>query len=176
MLPALLLDTVPHSFPAAALAGPWVTAYQFTHAGQVMAHADIATVTAESDRHVRVVNHPPGPRTEGRSVPFLNEIAAELAGRHLIGLWRNTSDARYFGSLHLAVLPGETVMEGIYTGLASDVTVSSGPWRWVRLDPASLPGDLSRVTLQDPAAVREAAPGHGENNGPLRLADIGEEH
>lgn len=172
---ASLLDAVPHSFPASALAGQWVTAYRFTHAGSVRAHADVATVTAISDRHVRIANYPPEPRTEGRAVPFRNEITAELASRHLVGTWKNMSDARYFGSLHLAVLPGETVMEGLYTGLASDVTVSTGLWRWVRLDPTSLPEELSRVVLREPAAVYDTVAAHSENNGPLRLADIGEE-
>jgi hypothetical protein len=55
--------------------------------------------------------------------------------------WKNSSDARYLGALHLAVLPGEAVMEGHFSGYASDVEVSIGPWKWVRLDPASLPDD-----------------------------------
>ena len=43
-----LLEAVPPGFPAAALAGPWVTCYQFIHAGKPHYHADIARVTAES--------------------------------------------------------------------------------------------------------------------------------
>ena len=70
------------------------------------------------------MNHPPEPRSEGRGTPFRNEIDAALAGRHLIGEWRNTSDTRYYGTLQLAVLPGETVMEGYYTGVGSDIEVS----------------------------------------------------
>ena len=50
-------------------------------------------------------NDSPQPRTEGRSAPFRNAIEAQLAGRHLIGTWRNGSDTRYFGTMQLAVLP-----------------------------------------------------------------------
>lgn len=171
-----LLDGVPHSFPAGALAGHWVTAYEFTHAGKPMLHVDIAVVTAESERRISAVNHPPEPRTQGRAYGFRNIIEAELAGRHLVGQWKNTSDTRYFGSVHLAVLPGEAAMEGTYSGLASDIAVSGGPWKWVRLAPESLPGeDLSRVILREPAAVYETVTAHSGDNGPLRLADIGEE-
>jgi hypothetical protein len=179
-LPAVsapLLDGVPHNFPAGALAGHWVTAYQFTHAGKPMFHVDIAVVTAESERLVRAVNHPPEPRTQGRAYGFRNVIEAELAGRHLLGQWRNVSDTRYFGGVHLAVLPGEAAMEGTYSGLASDIAVSGGPWKWVRINPESLPGeDLSRVVLREPLAVYETVTAHSGDNGPLELADIGEEH
>ena len=71
-----LLAAVPPAFPAEALAGPWVTCYQFTHAGKTHHHADIAHVTAESDSRIRAVNHPPEPRSEGRRRPFRNEIDA----------------------------------------------------------------------------------------------------
>ena len=149
-----LLAPVPPSFPADALAGPWVTCYQFSHAGKPRFHADIAHVTAGPDDHIRAVNHPPEPRSEGRARPFRNEIDAVLAGRHLIGQWMNTSDTRYYGSLQLAVLPGETVMEGFYTGVGSDMEVSAGSWKWVRLDPGSVPdAGLAGITLREPSAV-----------------------
>ncbi len=167
---------VPHSFPADALAGSWVTCYQFRHDGAQYHHADIARITAETDRHIWAANHPPAPRTEGRTAPFRNEIEAELASRHLVGHWKNTNDTRYFGAVHLAVLPGETVMDGYYTGFASDILVSAGRWRWVRLDPGSLPGaDLSGVTLRDPAALYELIMNYSLYDEPLTLADIGEE-
>ena len=154
-----LLDPVPGSFHADALAGPWVTAYQFAHAGGVRYHADVAHVIPEGEREVRAVNHPPEPRTQGRASPFRNEIEGRLFGRHLIGTWRNTSDTRYYGSLHLAVLPGETVMDGHYTGLASDISVSAEHWRWVRLDPE---GPCRR----DPAgALRRLRARHDPNAG-----------
>jgi hypothetical protein len=166
--PGTLLGLVPQSFPATALEGPWVTSYRFTHAGQLCHHADIAVVTAESDRHLRAVSLTG--RTEGRAVPFANEIEAQLASRHWTGWWKNTSDARYFGQVHLAVLPGETVMDGYYTGFASDIAVSCARWRWVRLG-ADHPED--GVTLAEPAAIHELVMNRSEYDGPLTLADIG---
>jgi transcriptional regulator with XRE-family HTH domain len=155
----------PPSLPVTAVVGAWVTAYQFPHGDGQLHHADIARITANGDRHVRAANDPA--RTEGRSVPFHNEIDAQLSGRHLIGTWRNTSDTRYLGLLHLAVLPGETVMDGYYTGLATDVSVSAGRWRWVRLDGAS-------ATLKDPAVVHKIVMGHSQYDAPLSVADIGD--
>lgn len=100
-------------------------------------------------------NYPPEPRTQDRVASFRNEIEAQLVNRHLIGHWKNISDTRYFGSIHLAVLPGETVMEGYYTGLASDIQVAALPWKWVRLDPVSLSGvELSQVALKEPDVIR----------------------
>ena len=172
LLPAgSLLEPVPQGFPADAIAGPWVTAYQFSHGGTLHYHADIAHVTAESERQVRAVNHPPEPRTQGRASPFRNEIEGRLFGRHLIGTWRNSSDTRYYGSLQLAVLPGETVMDGHYTGLASDIEVSACRWRWIRLES----GDLSGVTLREPVRVYELVMSRSQDDAPLTAADIGEE-
>jgi hypothetical protein len=172
--PATLLGQVPQSFPAEALNGPWVTSYQFLHGDTPKYHADIAHITAESDQQLWAVNHPPEPRTEGRANPFRNEIEARLFNRHLIGTWKNTSDTRYFGAVHLAVLPGETVMEGYYTGFASDIGVSTGRWRWVRLDAGS--GDaLENVVLREPSAIYDAVMRHSQYAAPLTLADIGEE-
>lgn len=170
-LSGVLLATVPHGFSAQALAGYWVTCYDFEHAGRRLYHADVARVTAESERCVRVSNHPPEPRTDGRAFAFRNEIEAWLAGRHLVGHWRNTSDTRYFGSLHLAVLPGETVMQGYYTGLASDISVSEGFWKWVRLDTAEVP----RLTLLEPSVLHGLIAERSQDDAPLALADIGEE-
>lgn len=170
---ASLLNAVPASFPASVLAGHWVTCYQFTHAGKPMTHADVATVTAEGDRLVRAVNHPPDPRTQGRAVPFRNQIEAELVSRHLIGTWRNTSDSRYFGSLHLAVLPGETVMEGHYTGFASDVEVSAGRWKWVRLDAGE--GALDGLVLRGPDRLYEAVASRSPSDVPLTADEIRED-
>lgn len=168
---APLLDSVPNSLPASALTGPWVTAYQFAHGVALRYHADIAHVAAEGERQVRAVNHPPDPRTQGRASPFRNQIEGHLFGRHLIGTWRNTSDTRYFGALHLAVLPGETVMDGHYTGLSSDISVSEGHWRWVRLEP----GDLSAVPLRKPSAIYELVMTRTQDDPPLTAADIGED-
>ena len=169
----ILLGTVPHSFPAEALAGPWVTSYQFGHGGEIHYHADIAWITAESGRHIRAANHPPEPRSEGRASPFRNEIEAQLAGRHLVGQWRNTSDTRYFGSLQLAVLPGETVMEGYYAGVGSDIQVSTGYWKWVRLEPAGT--DLAAVALREPSVLYALVMSRSQYDAPLTLSDVRED-
>ena len=165
--------SVPPSFPADELAGSWVTCYQFTHDGELRHHADIAHVITGPGGRFRAANHPPEPRSEGRARPFRNEIDAELTGRHLIGEWRNSSDTRYYGSLQLAVLPGEIVMEGIYTGIGSDIEVSTGSWRWVRLDPGP-DAEIHGVTLREPSAVYDLVMAHSQYGEPLTLADVRE--
>lgn len=169
-----LLALVPQSFTAEALAGPWVTSYQFGHGADLRCHADIAQVTADSDRHIRAANHPPEPRSEGRASPFRNVIEAELAGRHLVGQWRNTSDHRYFGSVQLAVLPGETVMEGYYAGVGSDIEVSTGYWKWVRLEPVA-DGELAGVTLREPTILYDLVMKRTQYDPLLTLADVRED-
>lgn len=166
-----LLGPVPHGFPAARLEGSWLTVYTFDHGGKPHHHADIAHVTALSGPELRARNSPPEPRTEGRTTPFSNEIEARLAGRHLIGSWRNTSDTRYFGSLHLAVLPGETVMEGYYTGVASDIAVSVSAWKWVRLESAD---GVAGIKLGEPAKLYALAMERTQDGPPLTLAEIQE--
>jgi hypothetical protein len=168
-----LLAAVPASFTAETLAGCWLTCYRFSDPPKF--HADIATVTAVSERSVRITNSPPQPRTQGHAFPFRNEISAELADRHLAGVWKNGSDARYFGTVHLAVLHGETVMEGFYTGLAADDRVATGSWKWVRLEPGSLEGaDLSAMVLRDPAELFALAEHHTQYDAPLSLTALGE--
>jgi hypothetical protein len=168
-----LLASVPHSFSADTLAGYWVTCYRFGSSQALECHADIAELVVESDRRVRARNYPPEPRTEGHPLPFRNEIEAELANRHLIGHWKNLNDRRYFGSVHLAVLPGETVMEGYYTSFASDVQVGTGSWRWVRLDRESFSGvDLSNLVLREPGILNELVGKHSKFAGPLTLAEV----
>ena len=170
-----LLTAVPPGFPAEALAGPWVTCYQFTHAGRLHCHADVAHVTAESGSRIRAVNNPPEPRSEGRARAFRNEIEGALAGRHVVGEWQNTSDTRYCGSLQLAVLPGEIVMQGYYTGVGSDIEVSTGLWKWVRLDADSIPDTgLAGVTLREPSGLYDLVMNHSQIDVPLTLADITE--
>ena len=165
-----LLADVPPAFPAETMAGPWVTCYQFSHDGQARFHADIAHVTIGPDGHIRAVNHPPEPRSEGRERPFRNEIDAALAGRHLIGEWQNVSDTRYFGTLQLAVLPGEIVMEGWYAGVGSDIEVSTGFWKWVRLDVGLVPAP--GITLRDPHDLYDLVMSHSQYGAPLMLADV----
>lgn len=166
-----ILGAVPGGFPAQALSGFWLTCYGFTHAGDIQYHADVARVAAESDRRVKVTNCPPEPRTEGRASGFRNEIEAELVSRHLIGRWKNTSDTRYFGTLQLAVLPGETLMEGYYTGFGSDISVSCGRWKWVRLEAGITPD----VVLREPAELHALAAGRSPYDAPLTLADVRED-
>jgi hypothetical protein len=174
-----VLGAIPHSFSADALAGFWVTSFQFTSGlnPNWKRHVDIAQISPESDRFVMISNHPPMPRSEGRASPFYNTIEAQLANRHLVGHWKNSSDTRYFGTFHLAVLPGETVMAGYYTGFASDVEVSTGPWKWVRIDEDSIAGmDVSKVKLRDPAELGARIENHSQYEPALTLADIEQEH
>src|SRR5947199_214928 len=115
--------------------------------GVAQYHAGIACIIG-SGRWVAATNHPPAPRSGDRAAPFCNQMEAQIVNRHLLGHWKNTSDTRYFGAVHLAVLPGESVMEGHYTGFASDIAVSTGFWRWVRLAPESVAAaDLAAVIL-----------------------------
>jgi transcriptional regulator with XRE-family HTH domain len=167
----VLLAEVPQGFPAQALAGWWLTCYDFSHAGERRYHADVACVSAVTGRSVRVTNYPPQPRTEGRASGFRNEIEAQLASRHLMGHWRNVSDTRYFGTLHLAVLPGETIMDGYYTGFASDIQVSEGHWKWARLDTETAP----QMALREPAALHGLIMERSQDDPPLELAEIGED-
>jgi hypothetical protein len=134
----------------------------------------VAHLSADGDRTLRATNYPPEPRTEGHPVPFRNVIEARLVGRHLVGHWRNDSDARYFGAVQLAALPGENVLVGHYTGYASDIEVSRGRWTWVRLEPASLTGvDLGQARLRDPQDLAELLDAHSQPySPPLPLAAI----
>jgi hypothetical protein len=166
-----LIAAVPAAFDAAGLAGPWVTAYEFAHGGKPHFHADVARVTVERGQ-VRALNHPPEPRSQGRRRAFRNEIEGRLAGRHLVGEWRNTSDTRYCGALQLAVLPGEAVMQGHYTGVGSDIEVSRGFWKWVRLEPDD---GLAGITLRDPAELHDLVMSHSQPDVPLTAADIRED-
>lgn len=172
-IPALILP----SFSVEALAGWWVTSFQFHPGPARKRHVDLARISAETDRFVTITNHPPTPRSEGRASPFYNDLEAQLANRHLLGHWKNSNDTRYFGTFHLAVLPGETVMAGYYTGFASDVEVSTGPWKWVRLDEDSIADvDVSGVKLRDPVELGALIEDHTQYEPALTLADIEQEH
>jgi len=174
--PDSLLGRVPPAFAAADLAGYWVSTYKFSHAGRVHYHADVSRLAAESDRHVRAVNHPPEPRTQGRAQGFRNELEGQLFLRHLIGEWRNDSDTRYFGAFQLAVLPGETVMAGYYTGLATDIKVSNSVWKWARVAGVAPPDDdLPAVILREPRDLYEMVKKKNANDSPLTWGDIRED-
>jgi hypothetical protein len=172
-----ILGLVPPSFSAEALIGYWVTSFQFGPGPTRKHHVDIAQISAESDRFMVISNHPPAPRSEGRASPFRNDLEAQLTNRHVVGHWKNSSDARYFGTFHLAVLSGETVMAGYYTGFGSDIEVSTGPWKWVRLDESSTAGaDVSAVNLRDPAELGALVEDHSPYDPALALADIEQEN
>ncbi len=170
-----LIESIPSSFSAGVLDGLWVTSYKFNTERGPGIHADITQVTSQSRRRVTAINYPPEPRTENYVPAFRNEIEARLANRHLIGNWKNVSDTRYFGSIHLAVLPGENVMEGYYTALLSDIKVDTMAWRWVRLDPTS-PSEvkLPQLRLKEPDVIY-ALLAQSTDNSPLRLSAIIEE-
>jgi hypothetical protein len=164
-----VLASIPHLFSASALAGLWATAYTFSSGGAVRHHADISQLTAESERRVRATNH--APLTENHRRAFFNEIEAEVANRHLIGHWRNLSDTRYFGAIHLAVLPGECMMRGFYTTFANDVVTKVGDWIWVKLE--NMPEiDLKATTLRSPGSVYEVLTTHPESDGAIALEAI----
>jgi DNA-binding transcriptional regulator YhcF (GntR family) len=151
-----ILESVPSTFSADLLGGLWVTSYTFHSDQGPKPHAEIARVTPQSSRRLTSTNFPPEPRTQDHVPPFRTEVDAQLANRHLIGFWKNVSDTRYFGSIHLAVLPGENVMAGYYTSLTSDVRVDAMAWKWVRLDPASLSTvGYPKVRLKDPGVVHD---------------------
>lgn len=157
------------------LQGPWLTSYRFSR-DQSKRHVDIAHVTAVSDTHLTARNGPPEPRTEGHVLPFRNMIEARLTSRLLLGQWRNTSDTRYFGTLYLAVLPGEVMMEGYYTGLTSDVEVSMGQWKWIRIDPLSLAEvDLAAVRLPKPGVLDDLISEFSQYDAPLPLTAVVED-
>jgi hypothetical protein len=172
-----VLSPIAPSFAVEELGGVWATSFRFGPGPDRKSHVDIAQVAAESDRLVKISNHPPTPRSEGRASPFRNDLEAQLANRHLVGHWRNSNDTRYFGLFQLAVLPGETVMAGYYTSFGSDVEVHTGPWKWVRIDDESVAGaDLSQVKLRDPAHLGAIIEDHTQYDAPLRLADLEEEN
>ena len=167
-----LLASVPQSFSVEILGGFWVTCYQFDSGRGIRCHADITQLAPQSDRWVTGKNYPSDPRTQGQASPFRNDIEAQLVNRHLVGHWKNISDTRYFGSFHLAVLPGEAVMDGYYTGFSSDIQVDTMRWKWMRIDPASLSGvDLQKVTINDPEMIH-ALLENSTNDVPVDLAAL----
>lgn len=172
--PALgVLSAVPPSFSAETLCGAWVTCFRFGPGPARKSHVDIAQI-GEAGGLLAITNSPPEPRSEGRASPFRNDLDAQLANRHLVGHWKNANDTRYFGTFQLAVLPGETVMQGFYTGFGSDIEVSTGPWKWVRLADSS-DADLSSVRLRDPAELGAVIEDHTPYDPALTLADIEQE-
>lgn len=163
-----LLSSIPSSLNLDHLAGLWATAFVF----EEMRHVDLTTVTVAKNS-VTAMNSPPPPRTEGNAVGFHNDLSLSLAGRHLIGTWRNSSDSYYYGGIHLAVQPSETVMDGYYTSVLTDTQVVANRWRWVRVDPASTVGvDLATVTLAAPEDLYEVLVAYKPAAPPIPLASL----
>jgi hypothetical protein len=153
------------------LAGLWVTCYVFDGTKH---HVDLSTITVTNNA-VTARNYPPEPRAEAHASGFRNEIEAGLFGRHLIGRWRNISDTYFYGSLHFAVLPGETMLDGCYTGFLSDSQVVAERWRWVRVQPQSAEGvDVNTVVLGEPRRIYDAIVGRSPFDAPIPLEQLTE--
>lgn len=152
-----------------ALSGLWLTGYVFEN---TRVHVDITTVTA-TQGGVTTRNCPPQPRAEGYPSAHITTIEAQLIDRHLIGQWRNTNDAYYYGTVHLIVRPGEDLLDGLYTGFVTDSEILAAPWHWVRIDPQSAKDvDLTSVTLIDPRRIYETITARTAFHGPMDLTDV----
>jgi hypothetical protein len=166
-----LLSSIAPAVDPGQLAGLWVTCYAFN---RTQHHVDLSTITV-TNGDVTAKNYPPEPRTEAHATGFRNDIEAGLFGRHLIGRWRNVNDSYFYGSLHFAVLPGETMLDGYYTAFVSDSDVVAERWRWVRVEPQSAAGvDLSTVVLGEPRRLYDAIVGRTRFDGPISLAQLTE--
>jgi hypothetical protein len=163
------LSVIPGLDPA-DLEGVWVTGYLL--GGGRGRHIDLSTVTA-TKHGVVSRNYPPSPRLEGHHCGHESRAGARLYRRHLIGQFHNVNDRYFFGSFHLAVMPGETILSGYYTGFLNDSEVVAEPWKWVRVDPQSLTGiDLATVTLGDPARIYDTIAARTQFDGQIPLAEI----
>jgi hypothetical protein len=166
-----LFSSIPPAVEPGELAGLWATCYVFDGTQH---HVDLTTVNV-TNGYVTARNYPPEPRTEAHASGFRNDIEAGLFGRHVIGRWRNVNDSYFYGSLHFAVLPGETVLDGYYTAFLSDSQVVAEPWRWVRVDPESAKGvDLSTIVLAEPRCIYDALVGRSRFDVPIPLAQLTE--
>lgn len=165
-----LLATVRPTFEPSVLTGVWATCYRFD---EVLHHVDLSVVTMAGNTF-SAYNYPPEPRTESHAAGYRNHIEGALSGRHIIGRWRNVSDDYYFGSIHLAVQPGENMIDGIYTGFPTDTQIVSERWRWirVRMDSAQ---DLAAARLRDPRELYEMLMGRAHYNGPVPLQELTED-
>lgn len=163
-----LLSAIPSPLNLDHLTGMWATAFVFDD----IHHVDLTTIQKAKDA-VTARNSPPAPQTEGHAVGFHNDLSLTLAGRHLIGTWRNSSDSYYYGAVHLAVLPSETVLDGYYTSVLSDTQVVANPWRWVRVDPQTTIGvDLTTATLGNPKELFGIINAHKPSAPPISLARL----
>jgi len=166
-----LLASIAPAVEAAELAGLWVTGYVFDG---IRRHVDLSTITVANNT-VTARNYPPEPRAEAHASGFRNDIQAGLFGRHLIGRWRNVNDNYFYGSLHVAVLAGEAMLDGHYTGFLSDSEVVAERWRWVRVEVQSAEGvDLNTVVLGEPQRIYDAIVERSRFDGPIPLAQLTE--
>lgn len=166
-----LLSAIAPAVDAALLAGVWATGYVFEGTRR---HADLSTITV-AGQSLTSRNYPPAPRAEGYAAGHETDIEADIHGRHLMGQWRNTNDRYYFGSLHLILQPGESILDGYYTGFLSDAAILAERWRWVRVDPDTTTGiDLSTVTVREPRELFDALSAHSPFQGPIPLAAVTE--
>lgn len=169
----LPLESIHSAFPVSKLEGSWVTCFTFDSSKY---HADIMKVKVESDRRVRAENYALSPRTDGHNdSPYRHVIVAELVNRHLVGQWKNISDTRYFGSIQLAVLTGEKFMNGYYTSFSNDLEVSTGAWKWARLDQAIGNAKIRGSRLRSPNEIYELLDKHSELGRTLALRDVVED-
>ncbi len=168
------LDSIPQRFDTDDLVGLWVTCFEFTSGMEAAVHADVLELTVTSERVLRGVTTGPEPRTARHQRPYRSMVEMQLADRHLVGTWRNLSDDRYFGSIHLAVQDGKTLMTGHYTSFDSDARVGTGPWRWVRVDPATTGDDLDAMRMRDPDLVHRLVSDYPKHSGPVHLDDVAE--
>jgi hypothetical protein len=167
-----LLASISPAVEPGLLAGLWVTGYVFEGTRH---HVDLSTVTA-TDSGLASRNYPPQPRAEGHPSGHITDIGARLVGRHVMGVWRNRNDRYYFGSLHLVVLPGESILDGYYTGFLSDAAILAERWRWVRVEPGSAVGvDLASVTVGEPRQLYETLAGRTAFDGPIPLTEVTED-
>lgn len=172
MAAGALSDELAPGLSAAVLSGLWVTAYRVDDVG---CHVDLTRLTAVSGHRVTGRNWPPEPRGEKVHTGYRNEIDAELSQRHLVGHWRNSRDSYYFGAMHLAVLPGETILSGLYTANTSDVTVVAEPWKWARVNETDTADvDLGELAMRSPERVYALVQQRSRLDPPLGLADITE--
>lgn len=155
---------------ASDLTGLWVTSYVVDG----MHHADLSVLTTTKDG-VAARNYPPSPRLEGQACGYANDIEAGIFGRHVIGRWRNVNDRYFYGSIHLAVLPGELTMDGFYTAVQSDTAVASEPWKWARVDSGSAAGvELTTLTVKEPRVIYELLCERTRFDHAVALADVTE--
>jgi hypothetical protein len=165
-----LLASISPAVEPSHLAGLWVTTFDFDD----IRHVDLSTIVV-ANNVVTAKNSPPEPRTEGQAVGYHNDINLAVFGRHLIGQWRNTSDQYFYGCIHLAVLPGEIIMDGYHTAVLTDTSVTTGRWRWVRVDASSASGiDLRAVKLGEPARLHSIITEHPHYGPPIPLAHLTE--